>query len=567
MVRIVQSCAVLFAISFAAAVGVTGCTSQTTSADIAATAAIAAPAPAQPPTNLRFVDITANAGIDYRWTVAGTRPLNILQSIGNGCALLDYDNDGNLDVLLVGPRVAMYRGDGHGHFTDVSEKLGLTKLKGNFLGCAVGDYDNDGYEDIYLSAYRGGVLLHNDHGKRFVDVTAQSGMQPQPWGTSCAFADIDGSGRLSLYVGNYIDFGPQTWPQLCEFKGMLTGCAPGQYRPIRGVLYRNLGAGKFADVTDAWGADRTAGRVLGAVFADYDGSGRQSCYLADDQTEGNLLHNTGHGFVDVASEAGVAVDAQGRAQNGMGADWGDYDNDGRLDLAVGTFRHQGKPIYHNDGGGVFSNESAALGLDQATLPNVAFGLKWLDVDNSGWLDLMIANGHVLDNADTLNSHMRYREATQLFQNEGGRKFVNAGSGLVGPAGRPIVGRGLAIGDFDNDGRMDALVVDAEGRPLLLHNETPHVGHWLEIELRGTRSNRDGIGALVTVKAAGLNLLRQCTTGGSYMSASSKRLHVGLGTATVAGLVQVRWPSGRVDRYHNVPADRMIHIAEGSSAVQ
>jgi hypothetical protein len=520
-----------------------------------------------PAANVRFVDVSSQAGLNYQWTFAGKRPGTILQTIGNGCAFLDYNNDGNLDILLVGHKLALYQGDGHGHFKDVTHETGLDKVHGNFLGCAVGDYDNDGYNDIYLTAYRGGALLHNEGGRYFKDVTKEAGIAPQPWGTSAAFVDIDGSGRLSLYVGNYVDFGPTTKPQLCSTGQNSTACGPVMYKPVHGALYRNLGAGRFEDITKEWGADKTSGKVLGIACADFDGSGKESILLANDELPGDLLKSSGGHFTDIGSTSGTAFDVIGGQHGGMGADWGDYDNDGRLDLAVMTYQHELKCVYHNDGQDLFTERSTLLGLADSTSPNVAFGVKWLDADNDGWLDLLIANGHVEDNASTVDPKTAYRQPTQFFYNEHGQHFDDASADLVSPANRPIVGRGLAIGDYDNDGKVDALVVDSEGHPLLLQNETPQVGHWLEINLVGTRDNRDGIGALITVKAGGLTQLRQCTTGGSYMSASSKRVHIGLGAATVAQSIEIRWPTGHVDRFTNIKADQIVTLTEGSATVQ
>ncbi|HEX5322628.1 MAG TPA: CRTAC1 family protein [Capsulimonadaceae bacterium] len=520
-----------------------------------------------PPTAVRFVDAASKAGLNYQWVFVGKRPGTILQTIGNGCAFLDYNNDGNLDILLVGDKLALYKGDGHGHFTDVTQQTGLDKLQGNFLGCAVGDYDNDGYDDIYLTAYRGGALLHNEGGKHFQDVTKQAGIAPQPWGTSAAFGDIDGTGRLSLYIGNYVDFGPKTEPQLCATAHSSTACGPIMYKPVRGVLYQNLGGGRFKDVTDAWNAGKTSGKVLGVAISDFDGSGRQSILLANDEVAGNLLKNNGGRFTEIGETSGTAFDAIGGQHGGMGVDWGDYDNDGRLDLAVMTYQHENKCVYHNDGRDLFSERSISLGIAANTAPNVAFGVKWLDADNDGWLDLLIANGHVEDNADAIDPTASYRQPTQFFYNERGQHFTNASAALIGPADRSIVGRGLAIGDYDNDGRIDALVVDSEGRPLLLHNETPQLGHWLEINLVGTSDNRDGVGSLITVEAGGQTQLRQCTTGGSYMSGSTKRVHIGLGAASKVESIAVHWPSGHIDRYANINANQIITLREGSPAVQ
>jgi hypothetical protein len=515
-----------------------------------------------PDAGARFTDVASAAGIDYQWRIAGSRPLTILQTIGNGCAFLDYDNDGALDILLVGSPMALYHGDGHGHFTDVTAALGLDRLHGQFLGCATGDIDNDGYEDVYLSGYRTGALLRNVGGKAFQDVSGQAGLAPQPWGTACAFGDIDGDGKLDLYVGNYLKFDAQS-RQLCDNGGHKTSCSPLYYPAEKGVLYRNLGAGRFQDVTKAWGALAVPGKALGAAFADYDGSGRRSLAIANDQEPGDLLRNDGGRFVDIGESSGVAYSDRGEAQSGMGIDWGDYDNDGKLDLVVATFQNEAKSLYQNKGQGVFVDRSFATGLAPQTLVNLAFAAKWLDYDNDGWLDLMLTNGHVADNVADYEPGHTYRQPTQLFHGEAGASFADV-SVQAGPAmQKPIVGRGLAVGDYDNDGRVDALVVDSEGPPMLLHNESLNAGHWLSLSLAGVKSNRDAIGAIVTVEAAGVQQTRHCHTDGSYLSASDRRVHVGLGKATSA-TITVRWPSGQVNKFVDIPSDRRIALHEGAS---
>jgi hypothetical protein len=515
----------------------------------------------------RFVDVAAAAGIDYRWELAPKRPLNILQTIGNGCAFLDYDNSGNLSILLVGPKLALYKGDGHGHFIDVTHQTGLDRFHDDFMGCAVGDYDNDGFEDIYISAYGGGLLLHNEHGKSFKNVTALAGIKPQPWATSCSFADLDNDGRLDLYIDNYVVFGPNTVPQLCKINGVLTSCAPHYYKPLKGVVYKNLGGGKFKDVTAAWGAQDVAGNALGVAAADFDGSGRQSLVVANDGLRADLLTLQGRRYQNTGAKSGVGYSAQGNPQSEMGIDWGDYNNDGKLDLAVATYADEIKPVYRQVGAGLFDDQSTALGLGEQALPNLAFGVKWLDYDNDGWLDLMFSNGHIADNIADYQPGHSFLQPTLLFENDKGQHFSNV-TALAGTAlQKKIMGRGLAIGDFDNDGRMDALIVDNSAGPLLLHNETTPVGHWLEVSLVGTKSNRDGIGALITADTGNLRLTRLCHTDGSYMSASDKRVHIGLGPAATVPTLTVRWPSGHVDIYHDVAADRIVTIKEGASGIQ
>jgi len=516
---------------------------------------------------VQFRDAAASAGLDYRWQIPGKRPLNILQTIGNGCAFLDYNADGNLDVLLVGPKLSLYRGDGKGRFTDVSHETGLDRLHGHFLGCAIGDYDNDGYDDIYISGWRTGLLLHNEHGAGFRDVTAEAGLKPQPWGTSCAWSDLDGDGYLDLYVCNYLDFGPRTQPQLCGFKGggreIHFACEPTTYKGLKGTLYHNLHGRRFEDVTHAWGADRTQGAGLGAAFADFDGSGRPGLAVANDERRGDLFRNSGGGRLrNIGPESGTDTE-QGRVHGGMGVDWGDVDNDGRLDLFVATFEGQIKNLYRNQGGGLFQDASAALGIHHFTRGYVAFGCKLLDADNDGWLDLMIANGSTYDNYEQMLPGRHYRQPVQLLYNAAGSHFVDASESAGVTVPGPIVGRGLAIGDFDNDGRVDALVVDSEGRPLLLHNETTAAGHWLSIKLVGAGSNRDAYGAIVTARAGGRTLTRLCHSEGSYLSSSDSRVHIGLGAAASATLT-VRWPDGRRETWPAIAADRQITLTEGSS---
>ena len=376
------------------------------------------------PSPAHFTDVSASAGLNYQWGIAGKRPLNILQTIGNGCAFLDYNNDGNLDILLVGPKLALYQGDGKGHFKDVTHAMGLDKLHGHFLGCAVGDYDNDGYDDLYLSGYRTGILLHNEHGKGFKDVTAAMGLPVQPWGTSCAFADVDGDGKLDLFIGNYVEFGPDK-PQLCKAGTgtLMTSCGPRYYQPEHGALYRNLG-GHFQNVTQPWAVQKTSGKVLGVAFADLDGSLRPSLALANDEVAGDLLQNNRTKFTNIGATAGTAYDADGSAHGGMGEDWGDYNNDGKPDLVVATFQREAKCIYKNDGKGLFEEQSAALGIGDKGLPYVSFGVKWFDFDNDGWQDLIFASGHVQDNIHAIDSSTDYREPLMLLHNDGGTHFTD-----------------------------------------------------------------------------------------------------------------------------------------------
>ena len=506
---------------------------------------------------VHFVEAAEKSGIKYAWSAPGKRPLNILQTIGNGCAFLDFNNDGNLDILLVGPKPALFQGDGKGSFTDVSTSV-LGALSGYFLGCAVGDYDNDGFQDLYLSGYREGRLLHNEGGKSFKDATPASGLKPQPWGTSASWADLDRDGKLDLYIANYAIFDKNTKPQLCDFNGILSSCGPRFYDPERGVLYHNTGGGKFVGVTERVGAKKVAGRGLGVACLDFNESGFDSIAIANDELPGDLLLNKNFTFTNEGTTSGTAYDSEGRAHGGMGIDWGDYDNDGKPDLVVATFSNEVKALYHNEGGGFFQEKAASSGLAGTVEPYITFGIKFFDANNDGFLDLILANGHVQGNIAQIEKAESYRQPVVFLQNNQGRVFEdkNASSG-IGTL-KPIVGRGLAVGDYDNDGKMDVLVVDSEGKPLLLHNETPQAGHWLLLRLDPGKGIAHG--ALLTITLPdGTKLLRHCQTDGSYMSASDPRVHVGLGSATKAS-VTVKWPSGKTTDHKDLAADQAHTLA-------
>ncbi|MCX6366148.1 MAG: CRTAC1 family protein [Armatimonadetes bacterium] len=521
----------------------------------------------QPPTTahpaasspVRFVEVAEKAGLKFSWTAPGKRPLNILQTIGNGCAFLDYDGDSNLDILLVGPKPGLFRGDGKGQFTDVSATV-LGTLSGYFLGVAVGDYDGDGFADIYLSGYREGRLLHNEAGKSFNDVTALSGLKPQPWGTACGFSDLNGDGKLDLYVANYAEFGPTTEPQLCKFRTekhgeLLSSCGPTRYIGLKGTLWQGDGK-RFTEITQAAGLSTQNGRGLGVAFADIHGKGFPSIALANDEAPGDFFSARGGGkFENIGQAAGVATDLEGKVHGGMGIDWGDYDNDGKLDLFVATFRNEVKNLYHNDGDEAFSDKSNAVGIGQAALPYVSFGCKFLDADNDGWLDLMITNGHVQDNIELIED-TTYRQKTLLLHSQKGVfTDVGASSGIASLP--PIVGRGLAVGDYDNDGHMDVLIVDSEGKPLLLNNQSAPQG-WVGFDCGGR------YGAILTLKlTSGEIRVRQCQSAGSYLSASDARVHFGLGKDSVESLT-VKWPSGKSETWKGFTTGKYLTLQPGQA---
>lgn len=519
-------------------------------------------------TRIRFRDVAQASGIRFALGHGGRSPLNILETAGHGCALLDVDGDGRLDLLLVGqPRCALYRNRGGGpgevpHFEEITAAAGLD-LNGYWMGCAAGDYDNDGRVDLVLTGYRCAALLHNEGG-RFCNASADIPLAQDAWSTSAVFFDADGDGRLDLYVGAYVQFDRRTL-QLCDFGRVQAACPPTYYDPERGRLYHNQGNGRFTEITHQAGLDAAHGKTLGVAAADFDGDGRTDLYLANDGMPGDLFRNVGGRFVNLGVESGTAFNYASREQAGMGADWGDYDNDGRPDLIVTTFQYEPTSLYHNDGGGAFTEAAFPAGIGDPTMNRLGFGVKFFDADNDGYLDLIQANGHVQDNADRIFPGVTYRQSPLLFQNQGGGRFRDISAAAGEALAAPLVGRGLAVGDCDNDGRLDVLIANLEGPPLLLRNETPDAGHILTLRLVGRKSPRDGTGARVTVHAGGRLQVREAGTGGSYLSASDPRVHFGLGTAAAADSVTVRWPSGIVQTLRNVPAGQELTVREERSS--
>jgi enediyne biosynthesis protein E4 len=517
-----------------------------------------------PPSSIQFVDVAFSAGIVHSYTTPSANGLavTILETIGHGAAFLDYDHDGNLDILLVDTKPKLYRGDGKGQFTETTQAAGFDKLSGHFLGCAVGDTDNNGYPEIYLSGYGTGLLLHNEGGKRFRDITQSAGLKPQPWGSSCGFVDLDSDGLLDLVVCNYVKFGfdPQKYPQRCE----PLACTPQMYDAEKPTLYHNLGGGKFRDITQSSGMNTAAGKALGVAFADYDNDGDQDILIANDQLPGDLFENQGKmQFVNRGDVSGTALGPDGRVHGGMGADWADYNRDGLLDAVVTTYTDQTKSLYHNDGQGIFRDLSERNGISTATLPYLAFGVKWLDYDNDGYTDLMIANGNVDNKIAMMFPEVSYRQPTQLLKNLGNGQFADASKSAGKALQKPIVGRGLAAGDYDNDGRIDVLLTENEGAIMLLHNEGKSEGLWIGFTLQGKgKSNRDALGSRVTITTQAGTQIQEVQTASSYLSASDKRLIFGLGAETSLSKITVRWADGRTETYPNLAIDRYHTLVEG-----
>jgi hypothetical protein len=516
-----------------------------------------APLPTSDVTPIAFQDMQPQSGINFKLGHDLSQPLGIRDTNGHPAALLDADGDGRLDVLLAGPdRVALFLNQGDWKFSRATD-CGF-RQKGYWQGVAVGDIDNDGRPDVYLSGFGCAALYLNRGGGRFEDVTAASGLADHlagEWLTSAAFGDWDRDGRLDLYVGAYVTLGDQSG--VCEpAPGVKTACGPLSFPAQRGHLYRNLGGARFQDVTASSGLSLAHGRTLGVAFADVNDDGWPDLYLANDKVAGDLFINlSGRRFASRGTEAGVAYGPDGYAQGGMGVDFGDYDGDARPDLIITTFQREPDSLYHGDPDGRFTNVAYPSGIGPPTMNRVGYGVKWLDLDNDGRLDLAIANGHPLHRIHEIDPSATYQQPFQLFRNEGGgifRELTSVGNGLP----RSIAGRALCAGDLDNDGKIDLLISDIEGQPLLLRNVSRNHHHWLSVELE---SRRPFEGTRITARKGSRRWVRWSSRGGSYLSASDARVHFGLGDTDALDELEVRWPWGETTRVKGPRVDRQIGV--------
>ena len=534
----------------------------------------------------KFVDVTTAKGVHFQYRAAHTSKKYLVETMGAGVALFDYDNDGLLDIFLVNgaplndptPKNAipqktgpeywnhLYHQKQDGTFEDLTEKAGLQGT-GYGMGVAVGDYDNDGYEDLYVTAYGGNKLYHNNGDGTFSDVTEKAGVGGGGWSTSAAWIDLDGDGYLDLVVLRYLqwDFSDVWCGEHQE--GHRAYCHPDFFKPIGPLVYHNDGKGHFVEVSEKIGLSKP-GKGLGLAFADYDRDGKVDIFVANDSMVEFLYHNKGNGtFEEVGLFSQVALDGDGRTYAGMGVDFADYNNDGFPDIIVTDLANQRYALYENSHDGAFTYSSLSSGLGRMTLSHSGWGVKFLDYDNDGWKDILIAQGHDLDTIELTTPNLRYREPMLLSRNSGSG-FVDVSGEAGSVFQQPWVARGLAIGDIDNDGRVDAVVTTNDGLAHILHNETPAQNHWLTLKLVGHKSNRDAIGAevkLVTAKGAQFAAV---TTAGSYLSSTDKRVHFGLGTETVAQSLEIRWPSGIMQTLRQVRGDQILQIdepVEGASA--
>jgi enediyne biosynthesis protein E4 len=527
----------------------------------------------------RFVDVTQRLGVSFQHQASHTSKKYLLETMGSGVALFDYDNDGRLDIFLVngaplsdltpkgtipqktGPKYwnRLYHQKADGTFEDVTEKAGLQGT-GYGMGVAVGDYDNDGYEDLYVAAYGGNKLYHNNGDGTFSDVTAKAGVGGSGWSTSAAWVDLDGDGLLDLVVLRYLEWDfDDIW---CgEHKeGYRAYCHPDYFKPARPLVYHNNGDGTFTEVAEKLGLSKPA-KGLGVALADYDRDGHIDLFFANDSMVEYLYHNKGDGsFEEVGLISAAAVDIDGRTYAGMGVDFADYNNDGWPDIVVTDLANQRYALYQNNGDGTFTYVSTPSGLGTMTLAHSGWGVRLFDFDNDGWKDLLAVQGHDLDTIELTNPNLRYREPMLLARNTG-KAFVDVSQSSGEVFHQSWVARGLAIGDLDNDGRLDAVVTTNDGPAYVLHNETPTTNHWLLLRLVGHKSNRDAIGASVKLVTASGQQFATVTTASSYLSSSDKGVHFGLGKEKNVESIEIRWPSGIVQTLKDISADQILQIDE------
>ena len=546
-----------------------------------AVARSAPPAPALP----TFTDVAASAGIRFQHLSGSPEKNYIFEAKGGGVCLLDTDGDGILDIYFVNGNTledvqrgvvhpsALYRAKGDGSYTDVTASAGVAG-RGWGMGCTVGDIDNDGLPDLYVLGLNGNVLYRNRGDGTFADATEAAGLGGGRWSTSAAFVDYDRDGDLDLYVANNIQVdtrkSPLSFPGPdCNYRGTRVMCGPRGLTGALDAFYRNNGDGTFTDVTAAAGVLEEHPRYgLGVAAGDFDNDGWPDIYVANDSTPSYLYRNRRNGtFEDVALLAGVAVSDDGMEQAGMGTDFGDYDNDGWLDLTKSNFSFESSNLYHNEHGSHFSDQAKATGVFAVdTYSLVSWGTKFLDYDNDGWKDVVVANGQVYPYLrHSPKGGETYDQRRLLFRNLGNGKFADV-SNDSGPGIREErSSRGLATGDLDNDGDIDIVVVNMDGVPSILRNDGGNARNWLTLRLRGTTSNRFGLGSRVEVRSEGLTQVGEATTSGSIFSASDSRLHFGLAGATRAD-VEIRWPSGKVQTLRQVPVNQVLEVDEDRGIV-
>jgi hypothetical protein len=527
---------------------------------------------------IQFVDATAQTGIRFKHNSGAFGKKYMPETVGSGCAFLDYDNDGWQDLFLVnstswpgqkGPRStpALYHNNQDGTFTDVTQEAGLgVEVYG--LGCAVADFDNDGNVDIYITTLGPNRLFRNLGGGRFLDVTGGAGVGDPGFSTSAAWVDYDKDGKLDLFVCNYVEWSVETDIHCTLDQKNKSYCTPEAYKGQSNTLYHNRGNGSFENVTKRTGLFDPTGKSLGVALLDYDGDGWTDLFVAND-TQPNKLYknNAGANFTDVAVAAGVAFSDAGAPRAGMGTDAADYDNSGRPGIVIGNFTNELIALYHNEGEGLFIDEAQNTAIGKASQQTLTFACFFFDYDLDGLPDIFASNGHVSDDIGVVQPQIKYAQPPHLFRNQGRKRFEPVAAKLGSALQRAIVGRGAAYGDYDNDGDLDLLLMENNGPARLLRNDGGNQNDLLRVKTVGTLSNRDGIGARVTVNRAGAaKLWSVVKTGSSYCSQSELPLTFGLAKAAGNVSLEVAWPSGRVDTVADVAPNQSVVIQEGQGIV-
>jgi hypothetical protein len=542
--------------------------------------------PPEPRPAVRYADVTAAAGIDFVHAHGGTGRKYYLETVPPGACWLDYDRDGWQDLYLVQsgplpgsprppgvPHSRLYRNQGNGTFLDVTARAGVADAAGYGNGCTAGDYDNDGDEDLYVTHFGPSVLYRNNGDGTFTDATRVAGVANGLYASSAAWADYDNDGFLDLFAANYVDFTMDEEKYCGDVKKQRRSyCHPDAYGGLPDVLYRNQGNGTFKDVARSAGVWDPNGKGLGAVWLDYDRDGDVDLYVVNDATPNMLYRNDGDGrFTDVTLLAGVCCSEDGKAESGMGTDAGDADGDGWPDLFVTNLSNETNQLYRNLGGtGIFSIDTYPAGLGEISLLATGWGTDFFDFDNDGDLDIVVTNGHPMDDIELVSDIITYAERPYLFENGGNGRYREIGRDAGPYFAAMEVGRGLATADYDNDGDRDIAITPNNRRATLLRNDGGSAaGRWITLRLEGARCNRDAIGARVTLTAGGRRQEQEVRSASSYLSQNDMRLHFGLGQAARVDAIEIRWPSNtrRVERLGPVDANQFLTIREGQGVVK
>ena len=559
-------------------------TPQRTGKSYSSEASIRKPPPPAPQAQspVSFVDITSLIGVDFRHAASFTSSKYLLEAMGGGVAMFDYDNDDRMDLFFTNGAALkdpmtktempdktdrkywnrLYRQKPDGTFADVTEAAGV-KGSGYSMGVAAADYDNDGFTDLFVTAYRGNCLYRNRGDGTFADVTKKAGVEGAGWSASAGWLDYDRDGRLDLFVARYLDWNFEVGSLYCgdSRPGYRAFCHPDNFKGATNILYRQLADGSFEDVSVRAKINDAQGKALGVAVADFDNDGLTDIFVANDGVRQSLYHNKGDGtFVDIAVSSGAGYDENGKTFAGMGVDAGDYDNDGYVDVFITTLSNETYPLYRNEGEQTFTYVTNSTGVGQITLLYSGWGTRFIDADNDGMRDVLVSQSHVLDTIEKTSSYLKFKQTPLLMLNTG-KGFVNVSASAGAAFNNALAGRGAAFGDFNNDGQTDVAIAVLDGSPVLLKNKGTK-NHWVGFSLKGSKSNRDGIGARITITdTSGKKQIFDVSTAGSYLSSNDRRVVAGLGTVSGVSKVEVRWPTGNVQTITDPKIDRYLPVNE------